>query len=66
MTPRMKWLLLACSAVFGLYGIDALYRSSIEEPRTALTQKIDTLTEEIWWIGINSSRHRSMHPSPSR
>ena len=47
MTPRMKWLLLACSAVFGLYGIDALYRSSIEEPRTALTQKIDTLTEDI-------------------
>ena len=47
MTPRMKWLLLACSAVFGLYGIDAIYRSSIEEPRTALTQKIDTLTEDI-------------------
>ncbi len=47
MTPRMKWLLLACSAVFGLYGIDALYRSSIEEPRTALTQKIDMLTEDI-------------------
>lgn len=47
MTPRLKWLLMAGGAVFGLFGIDSLYRSWIETPQTELSQRIDTLTGEI-------------------
>jgi hypothetical protein len=43
----MKWLLGACVAVFGLYGIDSLYRSWIEQPQTELNRRIDTLNNEL-------------------
>ena len=43
MTPRVKWLLIAGLAVFGLYGLDSLYRSWIERPKQQLTAKLDDL-----------------------
>lgn len=43
MTPRVKWLLIAGLAVFGLYGLDSLYRSWIERPNQQLTAKLDDL-----------------------
>lgn len=47
MTPRMKWLLAAGIGVFGLYGIDSLYRSWIEQPQTELSGRIDTLSNDL-------------------
>ncbi len=44
MTPRIKWLLIAGLAVFGLYGGDSLYRSWIEQPSQQLNAKLDTVT----------------------
>ena len=43
MTSRVKWLLIAGLAVFGLYGLDSLYRSWIERPNQQLTAKLDDL-----------------------
>lgn len=43
MTPRVRWLLIAGLAVFGLYGLDSLYRSWIERPNQQLTAKLDDL-----------------------
>lgn len=47
MTPRIKWLIAACIAVFGLYTIDSLYRSWIEQPQTELNRRIDTLSKDL-------------------
>ncbi len=42
MTPRMRWLLIAALSIFGLYGADSIYRSTIEEPTKALESQIDS------------------------
>ena len=47
MTPRIKWLLIAGLAVFGLYGLDTLYRSWIERPSQQLTSQIADLREKL-------------------
>ncbi len=47
MTPRIKWLLIAGLAVFGLYGLDSLYRTWIERPNQQRTAKIDDLNEML-------------------
>jgi hypothetical protein len=47
MTPRMKWLIAACAGVFGLYMIDALYRTWIEQPQTELNRRIETLSNDL-------------------
>lgn len=47
MNPRVKWLLAAGAAVFGLYGVDASYRSYIEEPSRTLNDQIDSLTSDL-------------------
>jgi hypothetical protein len=47
MTSRMKWLLVACVGVFGLYMIDALYRGWIEQPQTELNRRIETLSNDL-------------------
>ena len=47
MTPRVKWLLIAGLAVFGLYGLDSLYRSWIERPTQQLKAKLDDLNEML-------------------
>ncbi len=47
MTPRIKWLLIAGLAVFGLYGLDSLYRSWIERPTQQLTAKFDDLNDML-------------------
>jgi len=47
MTPTTKWLLIACSAVFGIYGVDRLYQGWVEQPKQALESEIDRLTKEI-------------------
>lgn len=47
MTPRTKWLLLGCLAVFGLYGADSLYRSWIEQPTTQLNSRLDALSGDL-------------------
>jgi hypothetical protein len=43
----MKWLLAACTGVFGLFGLDTLYRSWIEGPQTELNRRVDDLSKEI-------------------
>ncbi len=47
MTPRIKGLLIAGLAVFGLYGLDSLYRSWIERPSQQLTSQIADLREKL-------------------
>jgi hypothetical protein len=47
MTPTMKWLLIACGGVFGIYGLDRLYQGWIEEPKQALNSELDRLSKEI-------------------
>jgi len=47
MTPRIKWLLIAGLSVFGLYGLDTLYRSWIERPSQQLTAQMDDLSEKL-------------------
>lgn len=47
MTPRIKWLLIAGLAVFGLYGLDTLYRRWIETPSQQLTAQMDDLGEKL-------------------
>jgi hypothetical protein len=47
MTPTTKWLLVACAAVFGIYGLDRLYQGWIEQPKQALDTEIDRLSKEI-------------------
>ena len=47
MTPRIKWLLIAGLAVFGLYGLDSLYRIWIERPNQQRTAKLDDLNEML-------------------
>ena len=47
MTPTMKWLLIACGGVFGIYGLDRLYQGWIEEPKQALNSDLDRLSKEI-------------------
>lgn len=47
MNPRTKWLIAGGAIVFGLYAIDSLYRSWIEEPEKQLTARLDDLTTEI-------------------
>jgi hypothetical protein len=43
----MKWLLIAGGSVFGLYGVDQLYRGWIEQPRQEVTANIDKLSNDI-------------------
>jgi hypothetical protein len=45
--PRTKWLIAGGAIVFGLYAIDSLYRSWIEEPEKQLTARLDDLTSDI-------------------
>jgi hypothetical protein len=47
MTPRTKWLLIAGLAVFGLYGVDSLYRTWIEQPGQQLNARLDAVTRSI-------------------
>ena len=47
MTPRIKWLLIVGLAVFGLYGLDSLYRIWIERPNQQRTAKLDDLNEML-------------------
>ena len=47
MTPRIKWLLIAGLAVFGLYGLDSLYRIWIERPNQQRTAKLNDLNEML-------------------
>ncbi len=47
MTPRTLWLMIAGLAVFGIYGLDALYRSWIERPTQQLTQELSSLSEKL-------------------
>lgn len=47
MNPRTKWLIAGGAIVFGLYAIDSLYRSWIEEPEKQLTARLDDLTSDI-------------------
>lgn len=47
MTPTTKWLLIACAAVFGIYGLDRLYQGWVEQPKQALESEIDRLAKEI-------------------
>jgi len=47
MSPRVKWLLVAGLAVFGLYGIDSLYRSWIEQPHQRISAELDDLTGKL-------------------
>lgn len=47
MTSTTKWLLIACVAVFGIYGLDRAYQGWIEQPRVVLETDIDRLVKEI-------------------
>lgn len=47
MTPRIKWLLIAGLSVFGLYGLDTLYRSWIERPSQQFTAQMDDLSKKL-------------------
>jgi hypothetical protein len=47
MNPRTRWLIAGGAIVFGLYAVDSLYRSWIEEPEKQLTARLDDLTSEI-------------------
>ncbi|MFN6401036.1 MAG: hypothetical protein ACK449_14165 [Planctomycetota bacterium] len=47
MTSTTKWLLIACAAIFGIYGVDRAYQAWIEQPREVLETDIDRLTKEI-------------------
>jgi hypothetical protein len=47
MNKRTRWLLLGAAAVFGIYGIDQVYRSQIEEPTTRLTAELDRLSTQL-------------------
>jgi hypothetical protein len=47
MNQRTKWLLLGVAAVFGLYSIDQLYRSQIEQPSNNLTAELEGLTKKL-------------------
>ena len=47
MTPRTKWLLLGCAAVFGLYLADSQYRSWIEQPTQQFNAQLDSLSGEL-------------------
>lgn len=55
MTPRMKWLLLACGGIFGLYGADSTYRSWVEQPHQELTARLDALQTDL-----NESKQQQM------
>lgn len=47
MTPRVKWLMVAVLAVFGLYATDSLYRGWIERPSQLLNAELDDLTNKL-------------------
>lgn len=47
MTPTTKWLLIACTVVFGFFGIDQLYQSYIEQPKRALESESERLGKDI-------------------
>lgn len=47
MTPTMRWLLIAALSIFGLYGADSIYRSTIEEPTKALESQIDSTMDSM-------------------
>jgi hypothetical protein len=47
MNSRTRWLLLAALAVFGIYGIDQIYRTQIEEPSNRLNSDLDRLTAQL-------------------
>lgn len=47
MNPRTRWLIAGGAIVFGLYAVDSLYRSWIEEPEKQLTARLDDLSSEI-------------------
>ena len=47
MTPRVRWLLIAGLAVFGLYAADSLYRNWIEIPKQQLSAQLDDLSSKL-------------------
>lgn len=47
MTPTMRWLLIACGGVFGMYGLDRLYQGWIEQPKQEINSELDRLTKDI-------------------
>lgn len=47
MNHRTRWLLLSAVVVFGIYGLDQIYRSQIEEPTNRLNADLDRLTSEL-------------------
>jgi len=47
MTTTTKWLLVACAAVFGIYGLDRVYQGWVEQPRQQMETEVDRLTQEI-------------------
>ena len=47
MSPRIRWLLVAGVAVFGLYGIDSLYRGWIEQPHQQIKAELDDLSSKL-------------------
>ncbi len=47
MSPRTFWFALAAMGVFGLYGMDSLYRSWIERPTQQWTSELNDLSEKL-------------------
>ncbi len=47
MNPRIKWLVVAAAAVFGLYFLDTTYRSWIEQPTQVANSQLDSIAEKL-------------------
>ncbi len=47
MSPRTMWFAIAALGVFGLYGLDTVYRSWIERPTQLLTSELSDLSDKL-------------------
>ena len=47
MNSRTKWLLIGAAAIFGLYTLDQLYRTQVEQPTNNLTAELDGLNKKL-------------------
>ncbi len=47
MSPRTMWFAIAAIGIFGLYGLDSVYRSWIERPAQLLTSELSDLTDKL-------------------
>lgn len=47
MTSTTKWLLVACAAVFGIYGLDRMYQGWVDQPTKELESERDRLSTEV-------------------